>query len=63
MNQKKLNKNIADTQLEDTIESTMQQCRDKGLSYKLEIMDDENIYSVSFEGKLTEKDTKKILSE
>lgn len=63
MNQKKLNKNIADTQLEDTTESTMQQCRDKGLSYKLEIMDDENIYSVSFEGKLTEKDTKKILSE
>ena len=63
MNQKNFNNNITGTQKEDTPESTMQQCRDKGLSYKLEIMDDENIHSVSFEGKLTEKDTKKILSE
>lgn len=49
MNQKNFNNNITGTQKEDTPESTMQQCRDKGLSYKLEIMDDENIHSVSFE--------------
>ncbi len=43
MNQKKLKKNIADTQLEDTTESTMQQGRDCFLSYRFEIMEDNNI--------------------
>lgn len=61
MNQKKLNKNIADTQLEDTTESTMQQGRDCFLSYRFEIMEDNNIYSVSFNGKLTDEETRKML--
>ena len=61
MNQKKLNKNIADTQLEDTTESTMQQDRDSFLSYRFEIMEDDNIYSVSFNGKLTDEETRKML--
>ena len=61
MNQKKLKKNIADTQLEDTTESTMQQGRDCFLSYRFEIMEDDNIYSVSFNGKLTDEETRKML--
>ena len=61
MNQKKLKKNIADTQLEDTTESTMQQGRDCFLSYRFEIMEDNNIYSVSFNGKLTDEETRKML--
>lgn len=61
MNQKKLNKNIADTQLEDTTESTMQQGKDCFLSYRFEVMEDDNIYSVSFNGKLTDEETRKML--
>lgn len=60
MNQKTFNKNTTGTQAAYAPEETMHQNR--GLSYKFEIMDDENIYSVSFEGKLTDKDTKKLLA-
>lgn len=61
MNQKIFNSNITSTQKEDTPESTMQQNRDRVLSYKFEIMEDDNIYSVSFNGKLTENEAKKLL--
>ena len=62
MNQKNFTSNITSTQKEDTPESTMQQDRDKGLlSYKFEIMDDDNIYSISFRGKLADEETKKML--
>ncbi|MFG6328264.1 MAG: hypothetical protein K1W06_02125 [Lachnospiraceae bacterium] len=61
MNQKKLNKNITDTQVEDTTESTMQQDKGKFLSYMFEIISDENIYSVSFNAKPTGEETKKML--
>lgn len=59
MNQKNLNKNITSTQLEDLPESIMQQ--DKVLSYKFEIVDDENLYSISFDSKLTQEKTKEMM--
>lgn len=61
MNQKNFNSNITSTQKEDTPESTMQQDRDCFLSYRFEIMEDDNIYSVSFNGKLTDEETRKML--
>lgn len=61
MNQKNFNSNITSTQKEDTPESTMQQSRDSFLSYKFEIMEDDNIYYVSFNGKLTDEETRKML--
>ena len=61
MNQKKFNNNIIGTQKEDTPESTMQQGRDCFLSYRFEVMDDGNIYSISFRGKLADEETKKML--
>lgn len=61
MNQKNLNKNITGTQVDDSAESTMQQDKDKFSSYKFEIMDDDNIYSISFRGKLADEETKKML--
>lgn len=60
MYQKKLNKNITVTQKEDALESIMQHDRDSFLSYRFEIMDDDNIYSISFRGKLADGETKKI---
>lgn len=59
MNQKTFNKNISSTQATYAPEKTMHQ--NNGLSYKFEIMDDKNIYSISFEGKLTEEETKEML--
>lgn len=61
MNQKNFNNNITGTQKEGTTESTMQQGRDSFLSYKFEVMGDDNIYSVSFNGKLTDEETRKML--
>lgn len=61
MNQKNLNKNITSIQATNAPESTMQQDRNKFLSYKFEVIDDENIYSSSFDGKLADGETKKIL--
>ncbi len=62
MNQKNFKSNITGTQKEDAPKSIIQQDRDKGLlSYKFEIMDDDNIYSISFRGKLADGETKKIL--
>ena len=63
MDQKKFNKNITCTQMEDIAENTIQQkgSSNKFLSYKFEIMEDESIYSISFEGKLTQEETKKIM--
>ncbi len=61
MNQKNFNNNITGTQKEDTPESTMQQGRDCFLSYRFEIMEDDNIYSISFRGKLANEETKKVL--
>ena len=61
MNQKKFNNNIIGTQKEDTPESTMQQGRDCFLSYRFEVMDDGNIYSISFRVKLADEETKKML--
>ena len=58
MNKKNSNKNITITS-EAKIQTTGQQNR--FLSYKFEIMDDENIYSVSFNGNLTRKETQKML--
>lgn len=62
MNQKNLNKNITCTHMEDATKSIIQQNRDRVLSYKFEIMEDDNIYSVSFNGKLTENEAKKLLA-
>ena len=58
MNQKIFNKNIPSTQATYAPEKTMHQ--NSGLSYKFEIMDDKNIYSISFDGKLTEEEIKEI---
>lgn len=60
MNQKIFNKNIPSTQATYAPEKTMHQ--NSGLSYKFEIMDDKNIYSISFDGKLTEEEIKQMLS-
>lgn len=62
MYQKKLNKNITGTQKEDALENIMQQDRDKFLSYRFEVMEDDNIYSVSFDGRLSENESKKLLA-
>ena len=61
MNQKNFTSNITSTQKEDTPESTMKQSRDSFLSYRFEIMGDDNIYYVSFNGKLTDEETRKML--
>ena len=61
MNQENLNKNITGTQVEDVLKCTMQQDKNRFLSYKFEIVDDENIYSISFEGNLTEEETQAML--
>lgn len=61
MNQKNLNKNITGIQVEDAPKSIIQQNRDRGLYYRFELMEDDNIYSVSFNGKLTENEAKKLL--
>lgn len=62
MNQKKLNRNITGTQVKDATESIMQQGRDSFLSYRFEVMDDDNIYSVSFDGGLSENESKELLA-
>ena len=59
MNQKTFNKNISSTQATYAPEKAMLQNR--GLSYRFEIMDDGNIYSISFNAALTQEETKKIL--
>ncbi len=59
MNQKTFNKNISSTQATYAPEKAMLQNR--GLSYRFEIMDDGNIYSISFNAGLTQEETKKIL--
>jgi len=61
MNQKIFNQNITDTQVEDAPKSTRKQDRNSFSSYKLEIIDDENIYSICFNGKLTEEETQEML--
>lgn len=61
MNQKNLNKNITGTQVEDAPKSTMQEDRNSFLSYKFEIFDDENLYSISFNAKLTGEETEKMV--
>ena len=61
MNQKNFKNNITGTQKEDTPESTMQQGRNSFLSYRFEIIEDDNIYSASFNGKLTDEETRKML--
>ena len=53
MIQKNLNKNITGTPVKDVPESTMQQ----------NVMDDDNIYSVSFNGKLPENEAKKLITD
>ena len=59
MNQKTFNKNISSTQATYAPEKALLQNR--GLSYKFEIIDDENIYSISFDAELTQEETKKML--
>lgn len=61
MNQKTFNKNISSTQATYAPESIMQKDSDKFLSYMFEIMDDEDIYSISFDAELTQEETKKML--
>lgn len=61
MNQKKSNKNITGIQAEDAPKSTRKQEGNRFISYRFEIMDDDNIYSISFRGKLTEEETRKML--
>lgn len=59
MNTKKSNKITA--KQEAKTPSAVLHGRNKILSFKLEIMDDENIYSISFDAKLTEEEAEKIL--
>ncbi len=59
MNQKTFNKNISSTQATYAPEKAM--LYNRGLSYRFEIMDDGNIYSISFNAGLTQEETKKIL--
>ena len=59
MNQKTLKKNISSTQATYAPEKAM--LYNRGLSYRFEIMDDGNIYSISFNAGLTQEETKKIL--
>ena len=63
MDQKKFSKNITCTQMEVTVENIMQQkeSSNKFLSYKFEIMENENIYFTSFDGKLTQQEIEKML--
>ncbi len=63
MNQKNFNKNITGTPVKDVPENTMQQNRDRFLSCRFDVMDDDNIYSVSFNGKLPENEAKKLITE
>lgn len=63
MNQRNFNKNITGTHKENAPENTMQQGRDKGLLFhKFQIMDDDNIYSVSFNGELSENESRELLA-
>ena len=50
-------------QVDDAAESIMQQDKDKFSSYKFEIMEDDNIYSISFRGKLANKENAGINTE
>ena len=59
MNQKTFNKNISSTQATYAPEKAM--LYNGGLSYRFEIMDDGNIYSISFDAGLTQEETKKML--
>ena len=59
MNQKTLKKNISSTQATYAPEKAM--LYNGGLSYRVEIMDDGNIYSISFDAGLTQEETKKML--
>ena len=59
MNQKTFKKNISSTQATYAPEKAM--LYNRGLSYRFEIMDDGNIYSISFNAGLTQEETKKIL--
>ena len=59
MNQKTLKKNISSTQATYAPEKAM--LYNGGLSYRFEIMDDGNIYSISFDAGLTQEETKKML--
>ncbi|MEZ3423534.1 MAG: hypothetical protein K1W39_07465 [Lachnospiraceae bacterium] len=59
MNQKTLKKNISNTQATYAPEKAM--LYNGGLSYRFEIMDDGNIYSISFDAGLTQEETKKML--
>lgn len=59
MNQKTFNKNISSTQATYAPEKAM--LYNRCLSYRFEIMDDGNIYSISFNAGLTQEETKKIL--
>ena len=63
MEQKKFSKNITCKQMEVTVENIMQQKENsnKFLSYKFEIMENENIYFTSFDGKLTQQEIEKML--
>lgn len=59
MNQKTFKKNISSTQATYAPEKAM--LYNGGLSYRFEIMDDGNIYSISFDAGLTQEETKKML--
>ena len=59
MNQKTFKKNISNTQATYAPEKAM--LYNGGLSYRFEIMDDGNIYSISFDAGLTQEETKKML--
>ena len=61
MNKKESNKNTIGTP-KAKMPLTEQQGKNRFLSYKFKILDDENIYSISFDGKLTEEEIKQMLS-
>ena len=61
MNEKKPAKNITNATQKAKMQAKKPQDRDSFLSYRFEIIDDENIYSISFNGKLTGRETKKML--
>lgn len=61
MNQKNFYKNITGTHMENAPKSTRKQTRNRFLSYRFEIIDDENIYSISFREKLADEETQEML--
>lgn len=61
MNKKNSTKNTTGMKAANVLSGNRQQRKERFLSCKFEIIDDENTYSVTFNAKLTEEETRKML--